>query len=213
MIKCLIFDYDGTLADTQDAIYEALIQVAKEYNARQPDFSEISSHIGLPLEKIIRDVLQIPEESVLESVKQYRKIYSAIDINLAKPFPDVIKTLNLLGSMGYSLTIASSKANEFIYRFLAKWEVEGIFDHVIGSQDVQNPKPDPEAVFTLARKTGIEPDDCLVIGDTVFDMQMGKRAGSRTCYARYGYGDDQLAGPFSDYIIKNFDEVLEILEK
>lgn len=85
--------------------------------------------------------------------------------------------------------------------------------HICGEQDVANKKPAPDMALHILEKTSTKPMDAIVVGDTVFDIQMGKSAGCRTCAVTYGnHSEGKLITSHPDYMISDFMDLFKIVD-
>lgn len=210
--KTLILDFDGTLADTQKSIIETMKVVAGHLNLDSPNENLIKSLIGLPLRTTFEQALSLDEKSIGEATRLYRGHYNEIAIDTISLFEGVTDTLNHLHQKGINLTVASSKGRESLNRILKKQGVLKLFSFVGGEEDVKTKKPSPELVHLIMDTHGYSPEDCLVVGDTIFDIEMGQRACVHTCGVTYGNNTrEQLENQRPDYLIDGFNDLLEIV--
>lgn len=187
MIKNIIFDFDGTLADTAPLIVVTMDATARELGLPAKTDSEYRSSIGLRLDEIPQflwpanhiqgEVFATAYSRIFEDIKQYYTV---------RCFPFVSETLRQLKDLGFGLAIASSRSHRSLDEFISDYGFDSVFDIVVGGDDVGKCKPEPDAVFEICRKTGWQPAECLVVGDTTFDILMGQNAGSATCAVSYG---------------------------
>ena len=90
--------------------------------------------------------------------------------------------------------------------------LEEIFSYILGADDVVHAKPHPEPVLRTLKAFGCSPEEALVVGDMKYDIEMGRRAGTRTCGVTYGNGSPQdLKEAGADYLLDDFKEILSIL--
>ena len=98
--------------------------------------------------------------------------------------------------------------------FIENMDLQKVLTYVLGADDVTHAKPHPEPVLRTLEKFGCKADEALVVGDAVFDIEMGRGAGVKTCGVTYGNGTRQeLIDAGADYLIDSFDELLRILSE
>ncbi|HAS40739.1 MAG TPA: HAD family hydrolase [Microscillaceae bacterium] len=210
--KTVILDFDGTIANTQESIVQTMRFVASSLNITAIDEAVIKELIGLPLKTTLEKALLLDEKSIGQATTMYRKHYNEIAIDTIDLFEGVTDTLKQLHEKGIQLHVASSKGRESLIRILKKQQVYALFSFVGGEEDVKNKKPDPEIINLIRDKFGYETNECLVVGDTVFDIEMGQRAQVDTCGVTYGNGTrDALAKQNPNYLIDSFKSILEIV--
>jgi phosphoglycolate phosphatase len=213
-MKTIILDFDGTIADTGNSIIQTIQKVAEVLAVSCADESEIKDLIGLPLKDSLIKALHISDENVLENaIKLYRTIfnefYDTIDL-----FSNVKSTLEILVSNGITITVASSRGKDSLSDLLNRLGIIEYITLILGEQDVENKKPAPDMALRILRETKTQPKDTLVVGDTIFDIEMGQRAGCITCGVTYGnHSETQLKKQGADFIINDFREVIELMKK
>lgn len=210
--KTLILDFDGTIADTKESIIQTMKFVANTFNIKKIDEKLIKSLIGLPLRTTFEKAFLLDENFIQEATFVYRKHYNEIVINTISLFDSVEETLIDFHQRGMNLTVASSKGKEALIRILKSQKIYNIFSFVGGEEDAKNMKPSPDIVNYIMDKYNCDPKECLVIGDTVFDIEMGQRANVDTCGVTYGNNTrEELEKQIPNYIIDNFKNLTEIV--
>lgn len=208
MTGYIIFDFDGTLADTSEGIVKTVQTTLDTMGLPQQPAAQIKSTIGLPLSETIRLGGCVPEGRVEEGVKIYRETFFSVATEHIKLFPGVKETLLEMHGAGIRLAIATSRGSNSLGVILNAYGIDGIFDEMATSSDNYEPKPSPEMVLKLMERLGAGKDETLVVGDTTFDLLMGKRAGCRTCGVSYGNHDRAtLASASPDFIVDSFPEI------
>lgn len=210
----LILDFDGTLADTKESIVQTMKFVANQLNIKDIDEKHIQSLIGLPLERTLKDVFSLDKKQIQEATLLYRKHYNEIAIDTITLFDGVKETLQHLYKEGIELTVASSKGRESLIKILKKHHVHDMFSFIGGEEDAKNKKPSPDIVHHIIHMFDHHPSKYLVIGDTVYDIQMGQNAHIATCGVTYGNNTkEELQIQKPNYLIDHFKSLLEIIKK
>ena len=112
------------------------------------------------------------------------------------------------------MSFATSRNAESLETILANNDITHCFEKIVSNSDNLAPKPEPEMVLTLLRRMGVGAGETLVVGDTTFDIEMGKRAGCRCCAVTWGNHDiETLATAGPDFYIDKFSELLTILDR
>ena len=138
-------------------------------------------------------------------IVEWREVYPARGHASTHLYPGVAETLARLPGRK---TTATTKGTPGTQAVLEQFGLLPYFDRVQGTDGFAY-KPEPEVVLRAAAGLGAKPEDCLFIGDSETDMEAGRRAGVKTCAARYGYGDpESLARWEPDYWISEFSELL-----
>ena len=212
-MKLIIFDFDGTLADTRQQIVETMQQTIQTLGLASRTNEQCASMIGLPLKQAFIDLIPMSDEMGDQCVDTYRRIFNTNNAAYIIPtFPNVIETLLQLSAKGYILTIASSRSRKSLLDFVHSMHLEEIFSYILGADDVVHPKPHPEPVLRTLEAFGCSPEEALMVGDMKYDIEMGRQAGTRTCGVTYGNGSPQeLKEAGADYLLDDFKEILTIL--
>ena len=209
-IKLIILDFDGTLADTRGLIVKTMQQTLEELGLESRTDEQCAYMIGLPLKQAFTDLIPMSDEMGGQCVETYRKIFNENNALYVIPtFPHVMETLYKLHEQGYILTIASSRSNRSLREFVNDMDLNDVIPYVLGAEDVTRAKPHPDPVLQTLETFGCKAEDALVVGDTWYDIEMGKRAGVKTCGVTYGNGTrEELIQAGADYLVDDFGELL-----
>lgn len=212
--KIVILDFDGTIADTQSLILRTIQDVVNQMHLPARTNAECAATIGLPLEKAFTALYpKMSDEMGEECASVYRQIFTLNNVRGAvKMFPGVKETLQKLYKNGIFLSIATSRHRESVEDFLDEFGIFKYFSYIVSSSDVVNAKPDPEAVLKTLDYFSLLPDSALVVGDTHYDILMGRNAGASTCGVTYGNGKrEDLVSAKADFIVNSFAEIIPLL--
>lgn len=190
-IKALIFDLDGTLADTIPAIAEAvnktLIQL--EYPSRTLD--EIRSYIGQGPRHLISEAL--PKEvrigdtkTVDKALELYNKMYAKTYMN-TKSLYDGMEEALLTLSKYYKIAVLSNKQDEYVKNLVKQLLPEGICEIARGTVAGKPAKPDPKATLDIIEELGISRYECILIGDSDIDLKTAENAEIDVLSVTWGY--------------------------
>ena len=211
-MKLIILDFDGTLADTRGLIVKTMQQTLDVLGLEFRTDDQCAAMIGLPLKQAFTDLIPMTDEMGERCVETYRCIFNENNALYVIPtFPHVMETLHQLHEQGYTLTIASSRSNRSLMEFVNDMHLNEVIPYVLGAEDVTRAKPHPEPVLQTLKVYGCKPEDALVVGDTWYDIEMGRRAGVRTCGVTYGNGTrEELADAGADFLIDDFGKLSSI---
>ena len=210
-IKLIILDFDGTLGDTADLIIRTMQATIKELGLPSRTDKECADMIGLRLIEI-PNVL-FPEAGDISELyaSTYRRLFHKFNTDGAVVlYPNVMETLIELKKRGKTLTIASSRSHASLAEYIESLGLSDVISYILGANDVKEGKPNPEAIFKTLERFNFNADEAIMIGDTVFDINMGKNAGVRTCGVTYGNGSRESLAD-SDWVIDDFGQLLELI--
>ena len=215
MIKLVILDFDGTMADTRSLIVRTMQKVIATLHLDKRTDEECAAMIGLPLKETFTTLLPISKEQGLKCERLYREIFAASDpIKSVQLFPKVLETIATLHSQGITLTIASSRGHESLDAYVEEMHLAPYIHYVLGAEDVEHAKPQPDAVLKTLKELGFTPEETLVVGDMTYDILMGSRAGAHTCGVTYGNGTrEELLSVNAESIIDDFEQLLTICQE
>ncbi len=210
--KTLILDFDGTIADTKESIIQTMAFVADKLKIKDIDEALIESLIGLPLKTTFEKAFDLDETMIQKATLMYRKHYDEIAIDTISLFDNVKDTLIYFHHKGIHLTVASSKGKKALIKILQKQNIYEIFSFVGGEEDTVNKKPSPDIVNYIMTTYNYHSNECLVIGDTIFDIEMGQRAHVDTCGVTYGNNTRGMLEKLNpNYIIDDFKNLMKIV--
>ncbi len=209
-IRNLIFDFDGTLADTAPLIMTAMQTTIHELQLPPRTDTECRATIGVRLEDVPAELW--PGDTIAENtfVAAYRRIFNRLKSTLSvECFPGVLSTLGQLHRRGYRMAIASSRNRASLDEYVDMLGIAHYFTMVVGGNDVSEGKPSPEAVLHILDRCRWNADETLTIGDAPVDILMGRSAGTATVAVTYGNGkESDLRSAAPTYIIANFADII-----
>lgn len=189
-VKALIFDFDGTIADSSKGIM-ASMKYALEKNGVASSVTDesIKNCIGPPLVPMIQRILnsEAKEELINKLAISYREHYTEKGLFMAELYEDVEKVLEIL-STKYVLFVVSSKPKEFLEKLMSKLGVRKYFKGVYGPDLGLAPLKKAELVKDCMAENKIATDECIMIGDKAEDIMAAKVNGIKTAGVLYGFG-------------------------
>lgn len=213
-IKLVIFDFDGTLADTKENIILTFQMTMKELGVEIKSRQECAATIGLTLEDAFKVLYPgMAAEKYILLRDTYRRIFKENrKILVPGLFPEVMETLEELRRRGYLMSIASSRLSPSLQSFLEDMKIAHLFEYAVGGDNVEHPKPAPDAVLQILRHYNLSAEEAFVVGDMPFDINMATNAGVKSCGVTWGNADAaQLKESGANYVIDKMSQLLEIL--
>ncbi|MBM3602266.1 MAG: HAD family hydrolase [Alphaproteobacteria bacterium] len=184
----LMFDFDGTLVDSREAITSSVLKALDEFGLPPLPPEVIAGNIGLPAPvALARALPDLDADTVNQLVIRYRHHYATHGQFQHAPYAGVDDLLPALKAKGFRLAIATAKPSAPLADLMNRYGWNELFEARRGGDDVVNSKPAPDMLFSLMEQMAVPPNDCLMIGDSIYDMQMGKAAGVATCAVTWGY--------------------------
>jgi HAD superfamily hydrolase (TIGR01509 family) len=215
MFDSVIFDWDGTLADTKKAILASFHGALREVaNIDVPD-EFIERRIGIGAAWTFKEILQskglTPDEQTIKRLVEVKIRVAIENTDKVTLFPgarDLLESLHGKVKMG----LASMNNRQIIEHLLTALDVGKFFSVVITVNEVTRSKPDPEIFLKTAQKLGSKPQDCLVIEDSIFGVKAAK-AGHMRCVAvaQGAYTAEELGAARPDLLLASLQEKEPIL--
>ena len=211
MIKAVLFDFDGTLANTLPFYVRAYKKALKQIGFELKEEEIVKQCFGKK-EDIICAKLGLPEKTA-EFAKSYFEGVKTL-FKTAELFPDTLKTIEYLRKRNIKIAIITFAYRWYISKMMNQFELSPLIDLIISTDDVKEPKPNPESVFKTAHYFNVQPGETMVVGDSKSDILMAKNAGSKSFlmfpkdYTRfYDFAELQKTNP--DFTISSINELTQ----
>ncbi len=181
MIKAILFDLDGVLVDMPHGHYEALNRALSLFGVLIGEEEHYNSFNGLPTRKKIEELERqgrLPE-GLKEFINSIKQTYTKEVIpKYCKPDYSKIILLQRLREKGYTLGCCSNSIKETLHLMLRSAHLFDFFHHIIGNDEVTNPKPDPEIYLKTFERLNVMPDECVIVEDAPPGILAAKRSGA-----------------------------------
>lgn len=202
-IRLVIFDFDGTLGDSQKLITDTMLATIERLNLPKRSREECARTIGLPLKECFSSIIPMSDEQAEECAKVYSEIFNVKNVpGVVKAFPGVVETLERLSSQGILMSIASSRSHRTLAKLMDELDLSKYITYLIAADDVVDKKPAAESVLKTLSHFNVEAHETLVVGDAEFDILMGRNAGTHTCGVTYGNGSkESLEAAGAEWIV------------
>ena len=210
-ISGFILDIDNTLLKTAEIHLKAWHFILKKYGIYKTD-DEIRIHFGEPTRDMSKLFTDYKDDNLAEKITTEKTEKFASYISDIRYIPGVKDTLELIHSNKNRICFASASYNYLIERFIKKFEWDEISLGFIGLDDVSNSKPHPEMVLKSIKLLQLPPEECVVIGDSLHDIEAGQRAGTKTigvCTGENTPREFKRKNP--DLILDSFSNIIKYL--
>jgi len=202
----ILFDLDGTLIDSTEAILESFRESFSVLGGDCPGEEEIKALIGHPLEEMYRR-LGAGEERTQEYVRTYKETYRRIHTEKTVLLPGAAEAIRHAACFA-RLGVVTTKTGRYSRELLEYFGVMHHFEVLIGSEDVKRHKPHPEPIRKALELMGGVPQRCWMIGDTCLDMRSAAAAGIGGIAVTCGYGSRGELAACTDKIEENVRDAL-----
>ncbi len=215
LIKALCFDVDGTLSDTDDLYAQKVIRLFPKFLFRDPGhaarrfvmWAEAPGNALLSL----TDTIGLDDEiiALIDWLSRHRGASASTKKFLL--IPGVAEMLARLHGH-YPMAVVSARDAKGTLHFLQQFDLAKYFDVVVTGQSAEHTKPYPDPILFAAQQMNVQPQECLMIGDTTVDMRAGKSAGAQTVGVLCGFGEaPELLKMGANVILNNTSQLTDIL--
>lgn len=212
-MKYIIFDFDGTIGDSQALIVKTLQDTMRKRGLEVKSDAECAATIGLRLDEAFVQLFEMSAEEGMACAETYRVIFEENKQHLiVQPFPHVLETIHTLHRQGYQLAIASSRGSDSLFGYAKQMGIEDCISSIIAGDLVEHVKPAPDMVFKALEEMNGTVEEALVVGDMTYDVDMAHNAGAKACAVTYGNATREELKK-AEYIIDDFAELLDILQE
>ncbi|HKA05869.1 MAG TPA: HAD-IA family hydrolase [Gemmataceae bacterium] len=186
--RAVLFDFDGTLADSYAAITASVNHVLQQHGRPTLTEGKVRSLVGHGLENLMQNILPGIDPAV--GARMYREHHPTVMKSHTRLLPGVVEGLKALKDAGIKLGVCSNKPAYFTRALLGMFEIDRYFDVVLGPDDVGPIKPDPAMIHKALERLGVPKEESLYVGDMEVDIETGRRAGIETWVMPTGSNDE-----------------------
>lgn len=208
--KALLFDFDGTLLDTNDLIVQTFMEIFDEIFPGQFSTQDCLKFIGPSLKQTFDELTPGRTD---EMIAKYKKWNAEHHDELVKGYDAVLETLEQLHAMGIKLAIVSTKGQDGLARGMKVLGAGHLFDVIVGIDDVTHVKPHPEPILLALQKLGVTKEEAIMIGDNSHDIEGGQNAGVRTAGVAWSAKGETFLQQFKpDYMLQHMRDLIVIVK-
>lgn len=214
--KLIIFDLDGTLADTVESITEAMNAALTEMGLPLRDEAYIRRSVGNGSRTLCVRVL--PEDrrddaTVAKLLKIYDRTYGETYMHVKSLYPGMTDALEALHARGYKMAVFSNKQDAYVKNLCRALLPEGYFGAAEGQLNGRPIKPDPATALEICARLGIAPEDAVMVGDGETDVELSLRGGLTPVSVTWGFRSrEQLAAAGGKIFVDSTADLPDIFE-
>lgn len=210
----VIFDFDGTVADTGEGILKSLQYSFTAMGDEEPDLEDLKKFIGPPVYYSYTHFYGISEEKVDLYIKKYRERYREKGIYESKVYDGLKELIISLKERNVKVGIASSKPESLIYSVSDYLGITYMFDAIVGVKSDNSKHSTKAGLITqaMADLGATEKSKVLMVGDRLFDIDGAHEAGVKCCGALWGYGDEEeFKAHNADFIVNKPEDIINLI--
>ncbi|MFL0364409.1 HAD family hydrolase [Bacillus sp. PK3_68] len=207
MFKCVVFDVDGTILDTERAILKSLQKILREEQGKKYPLEELRFSLGIPGKETLKK-LQISDIDRIHLKWSKAVLDFSGEVSI---FAGLEEVIHYLHQSKIKTGIVTSKTKQELMDEFDPFGLRPFFDHTICANDTEKHKPHPEPLLTCLKILGCEPEASLYIGDSIYDMQCAQQAGAKFALALWGA--KAIKGfESAHYILEEPQDLLNVLK-
>lgn len=207
----ILFDLDGTLIDSTDAILESFHHSFDFHKLSRKEDEEIKALIGYPLD-IMYENLGVQKSVIAEIITTYKERYRVISTQKTTLLQNAKEAVELASQFA-TLGIVTTKTGRYSQVLMEHFEIMHHFDVLIGREHVQNPKPNAEPIIKALEKLDTKNREVWMIGDTKLDLLAAKSANVNSIGVLSGYDSNETLKKFTNVIFNDALEAALYLQK
>lgn len=208
MIRCILFDFDGTVFDTVDGITKS-VQYAVRKQGLDAPLDTLRCFAGPPLVDMFMEHFGFDRAAAERATLDFRERYGPIGLYECRIFPGMKEALATLRQRGYLLGIATSKPQPLAEELLGREDMLSLFDGIVGSRADGNNNSKADVLRAVMEKLSVSPEETVLVGDTKYDV-LGAKACHVPCIGvAWGYAaEGELEAAGADRIVPDLDALL-----
>ncbi len=204
MRKAVIFDMDGVIAETEQAHIGAEKQTMLKYGIEISE-DELHEYTGTTARVMFASLIEKYKlDTTFDRIfKEKEEVLFKLLEEDVQPTKGVIDLLRKLKEMKIKLAVASSSHKRMIEYVLKKLKIIDLFDSIVGAEDIDRSKPDPEIFLISAKRLNVKPEECIVVEDSKLGVEGAKKAGMKCLgYVNPSSGKQDLSK--ADFVVDDF---------
>ena len=208
----VLLDFDGTIADTGEGIYDSVRYAVRAMGFDPLPEEVVHTFIGPPVFSSFKRALNLSDKDSAKAVEKYRESYMNGGIYRLSFYDGMEKLLDDIKKSGIKLAVASSKPENFIIEILRYLKISDLFDFISAPESDKAPESKTALVERAVKALGIDKSKAVMIGDRYFDIEGAKEAKVDSIGVTFGFGDrNELVNSGADYIADSTEDIRRII--
>lgn len=211
MNSLILCDLDGTLIDSREDLAAGVNLMRADFGLPKLSVKSVTSFVGNGVRKLVERALADSNIEAEEALPIFKRHYRENMFVKTALYPTVREGLEIIHEQGLKIALTSNKPTEACREILIHFGIEIFFDLILGGSGEYPLKPAPSSIFLALEKTESALEKSWIIGDNYTDLEAGRRAGIKRCFALYGFGKREKEE--YDLAVKTFAEFADFLVK
>jgi phosphoglycolate phosphatase len=189
-IQLVVFDLDGTLIDSRRDLADATNALVADLGGQALTVEAVTAMVGEGAAVLVRRALSAAglDPQTPGALERFLAHYGERLTVHTRPYEGLIDALTAVQSEGRALAVLTNKPGRPTREILERLDLERFFSQVIGGDTAAGRKPDATGLLTIVERANVSPSATVMVGDSLVDAETARRAGTRLCIARYGFG-------------------------
>jgi pyrophosphatase PpaX len=213
VLRAALFDFDGTLVDTTELIYQSMRHATGEVLGKELSREFLLANVGQPLPRQMELIDAQRAEALLESYRLHNEEHHDA---LIREFPGIEESLARLRAGGVEIIVVTSKRRFSVNMALESFPgLKEVVDLFVTMEDTTEHKPNPEPLLKgLEFLDGVRPEEAAYVGDSPFDVAAAKAVGVTSVAVSWGaFSEDTLREAEPDHLVEDIDSAVDVLLK
>ncbi|WP_135080506.1 phosphoglycolate phosphatase [Terasakiella sp. SH-1] len=215
--KAIIFDLDGTLIDSAPDLRTACNKLLTQYGRRLISIDETMTFVGNGAPKLIERAFratgtEATSEDIPKLTQEFLQFYDGHEADETCLYEGGEETLASLQNKGYRLALCTNKPKQPTLNLLGDLKIADHFELVVGGDELERKKPDPQMIHFVLNEMGLEAGDAIMIGDSSNDIEAAKNANMRNIAVSYGYRKVPVEDLGADHVVDHISDIVAIIE-
>jgi len=213
-MKNILFDFDGTLMDTWPGIETTLRASLKALDIPVPDDAVTRALVGIPLMRVFEVLLEGDKVRSGLATEKYRELFPVVGMSGSRPFEGVPGLLESLKKEGRDVFLVTARNERIAKQMMLDHSLTRFFTWVRGELEGEIPDGKDHMVAEVLQKFSLNPEDCVFVGDRMYDVEAAHANSMQAVGVTYGYGTvEELENAGASQLVGSIDELGELLLK
>jgi len=213
-MRTILFDFDGTLMDTWPGIETTLRASLQALDIPVREETITRDLVGIPLKRVFEELLGDDSANAYLATQKYRELFPIVGMLGARPFEGVVRMLEKLVEQGRALFLVTARNEAITKQMMKSHGLTGFFTWVRGEQEGEVPDGKDHMMAEVIQRFGLDPGDCVMVGDRRYDVEAARANGVRAVGVTYGYGtEEELQDAGAALLVGSIEELEELLLK
>jgi phosphoglycolate phosphatase len=210
--RYIIWDVDGTVVDTRRAIAQSYLYALKHVGVEESDGTRVYPFVGRRSTLVFSECHGLSGEPLAAAIAAYQRYFEKEGIELCALYPGMGELLSVLRGRGARMSVASARSHRQLTMLFDRLRIGHAFDCVFATETDHKAADKPKLVGDCIAFMGASPQDCVMVGDRIYDIEGGQKAGTRAIGVTYGFGTrEELHACAPEHIVDDVDALAALL--